>query len=118
MTAEPDEKPKRPRWRKKRWWAAGLLWLAVAWLLGSGPVGYAVSRRWIPGEAFDLFTPVRHIWEWPVIGPAHAWYHRQWVIRSFRDRGRRVDVHPDGSMSVWRLDDPDGPPTPVPPPGP
>ena len=117
MTGEP-ETDRRSRWRKNRSIAAGLLCLTVAYLLASGPAGYAVTRGWIPGGAFDLFTPIRHVWGWPVIGPTHAWYHREWVIRSFRDRGSRVVVHPDGSMSVWRPGAPDGPAVLVPPPGP
>ena len=46
MTGEP-EKPKRPRWRKKRWIAAGLLWLAVCYPLSIGPAVYAFNRGWM-----------------------------------------------------------------------
>jgi len=34
-------RPPRPWYRKKRWWAAALLWLAVSYPASLGPVGYA-----------------------------------------------------------------------------
>ena len=47
MTGDPDVIDRRPRWRKKRWWAAGLLWLPVAYSLSLGPASYAVGRGWM-----------------------------------------------------------------------
>lgn len=39
----------RPRWRKRRWWAAGLFWLALPLdPLALGPLRYAAARGWLP----------------------------------------------------------------------
>jgi len=50
--------PKRPWWRRKRTWAAGAVWLAVAYPVGIGPVSYAAGRGWLPERANHLYlTP-------------------------------------------------------------
>ena len=54
MTGEP-ETDRRPRWRKKRWWAAGLLWLAVAYPLSHGPVVYAARLHLLSQAAADAY---------------------------------------------------------------
>lgn len=45
---ETPEKPKRRWYRKKRWWAAGLLWLALPqlYVLSAGPLMYVNARGW------------------------------------------------------------------------
>jgi hypothetical protein len=40
--------PKKHGWRRKRTWAALLLWLAVAYPLSLGPFMYAFYRGWVP----------------------------------------------------------------------
>jgi hypothetical protein len=42
-----DDKPTRRWCRKKRWWAALVLWLLLAYPLGLGPAWYAGVRGWI-----------------------------------------------------------------------
>lgn len=58
MTAAPH----RPWWRKKRWLAAGLLWLVLAYPLGRGPAAYAVVRGWLP-VAYEqtLYAPLEAV---------------------------------------------------------
>ena len=52
--------PKRPWWRKKRWWAATLLWLAVGYPLLLGPLTYAHFRGWVSaGAVLAAHEPVR-----------------------------------------------------------
>ena len=62
MTGEPetDRRPKRPRWRKKRWWAAGLLWLA-AYPLSFVPSCWVLTRT----------DPERSPLAWAVVREAH-----------------------------------------------
>ena len=38
---------RRPWWKKKRWAAALVLWLLVAYPLSVGPAGYANARGWL-----------------------------------------------------------------------
>jgi hypothetical protein len=38
-------KPQRRWWRKKRWWAVGLLWLALGYPASLGPYGYVRGYR-------------------------------------------------------------------------
>lgn len=44
-------KPRGPWWRKKRWWAAAVLWIIAAYPLSFGPVFYARGAGWISQEA-------------------------------------------------------------------
>jgi hypothetical protein len=48
MTAPP---PRRPWWKRKRAWAAGALWLAVAYPLSMGPIWYCTERGWLSDPA-------------------------------------------------------------------
>ena len=49
------EKPIRPWWKKKRWRAAILLWVAlpILYVAASGPVLYCTYRQWIPRSVFN-----------------------------------------------------------------
>jgi hypothetical protein len=40
-----EQKPKRPWWRKKRWWATTLVALVVWYPISSGPYGYLRGRN-------------------------------------------------------------------------
>lgn len=49
--------PCRPRWKKKRWWAAALaVWLFVAYPLSVGPVAYVMERGWITQATAEAYA--------------------------------------------------------------
>lgn len=50
-----ENRPKRRWYRKKRWWAAALLWLALSYPACRGPVAYAAARGWFSRSAADAF---------------------------------------------------------------
>ena len=50
-------KPSKPRWKRKRWIAAGVLALAVCYPLSAGPAAYAVGRGWLPGFVGLIHRP-------------------------------------------------------------
>ncbi|HEX6983777.1 MAG TPA: hypothetical protein VF170_00305 [Planctomycetaceae bacterium] len=53
------ETPKRPWWRRKRWWGVGLFWLVAIPPLAVGPVQYSASRGWLPASwVVPLLRPV------------------------------------------------------------
>lgn len=54
-----DPSPK-PRWKRKRWIAAGLLWLAIAYPLSLGPIFYAIGRQWLPPNSLieSAYAPI------------------------------------------------------------
>lgn len=64
--------PQRPSWKRKRWVAAGLFWLVVAYPLSLPPFAYAVARGWIPTPLITAYaTPyevgpeaIAHLTEW------------------------------------------------------
>ena len=65
MTGAPetDHTDRRPRWRRKRWCAAGLLLALVAYPASEGPARYAAyrtSRRgWFPFRVYDgAYSPL------------------------------------------------------------
>lgn len=96
---DTPEKPKRSWWRKKRWWAAGLLWLSVAYVLSAGPVRYAVARGWMPDASFHTFY--RPVWKvalrWRLHnawGAYHSWWHR------FGERHRTKEWSDGGGIIV------------------
>ena len=61
---DTTEKPKRKWWRKKRWRAALLLWLAVGYPASLGPASYAYARGWLAREtAYAPFWPLAHVYE-------------------------------------------------------
>jgi hypothetical protein len=47
----------RPRWRKKRWIAAAVLWLFIGYPLSIGPYLYCIERGWLHGWGW-LWDPV------------------------------------------------------------
>lgn len=60
-----EPKPKRPWWRKKRWWAAIGLWLLILYPTSGGPVVGMTSRgllpAWLNRFFVDFYAPVRAI---------------------------------------------------------
>ncbi len=78
--------PRRPFYRRKRWLAAGLLSLVIAYPASVGPMLYAYQRGWLPGPAysavarpFDFLydTPLDRVWRrytifWLALGNRHA----------------------------------------------
>lgn len=47
---------RRPWWKRKRWAAAGLLWLVVSYVCGFAAVGFADGRGWVPRSSYPVFT--------------------------------------------------------------
>lgn len=85
--------PRRPWWRKKRWVAAGLLWLPIAYALSYGPASYAVGRGWLGGGVRAAYAPL--------VAAADA-------LRPRPIYG--CDVIDDGSIVTVVAPDPDPPP--------
>jgi hypothetical protein len=52
------DKPRRPRHRRKRAWAALALWFVVAWPITTGPATYACYRGWLPPKPYKVFCVV------------------------------------------------------------
>lgn len=79
--------PCRPWWRRKRWWAVGLLWLALLYPASAGPTLYVAYRGWLP-----WLTPDSHglVYRWiglslirnPLTRPfASPWYrYLSWFV--------------------------------------
>lgn len=45
-----------PFWKHKRWIAAGVLWLVVAYPISVGPIAYAVERGWILQSTAETYV--------------------------------------------------------------
>jgi hypothetical protein len=55
----PEPQPKKPWWRKERWWAGAFALGVVAYPILLGPVRYCASRGWIPWQVCDaLWRPI------------------------------------------------------------
>ena len=104
MTGDP-ETDRRPRWQKKRWWAAGLLGLAVAYPASGGPANY-LSGRWpstfrpTVEAAYGRVPPVFEVWgavNLPYSTHSEAkllyWRYQLWWYRLGRS-ARTVSVAP------------------------
>ena len=51
--------PRKPFWKRKRWIAATVLWLVIAYVTSMGPACYAVRRGWLPlGPAATFYEPL------------------------------------------------------------
>jgi hypothetical protein len=64
------EAPRKPFWKRKRWIAAGVLWLVIAYPVSEGPARYAEMRHWIP------FTPA-----YLPLETAEQWVPGYWTFR-------------------------------------
>lgn len=88
------DKPKRPWYRRKRAWAALVLWLVVAYPLSRGPAEYASVRGWLPPSYAQAF-----------FGPLESFLPQyQPPITN-----RRADLFGDGHVIIvrsMRLSDP------------
>ena len=62
--------PRKPFWKRKRWIAAAVLWLVVAYPVSEGPALYAEYRGWIP------FTPI-----YLPLESAERWVPGLWTFR-------------------------------------
>ena len=51
--------PRRPFYRRERWLAAGMLWIAAAYPLSVGPVAYVMQRGWITQATAEAYV-------WPI----------------------------------------------------
>lgn len=55
-----DPQPTRPWWKKKRWLAAAILWLAlpIVYVFACGGAAYALGRDWISNRVYaDSIDP-------------------------------------------------------------
>ena len=59
MTAPP---PRRPWWKRKRWAAAAVLWIVVAYPLCAGPALYCHARGWLSSDLYNAAfnTPLNY----------------------------------------------------------
>ncbi|HEX6986030.1 MAG TPA: hypothetical protein VF170_11680 [Planctomycetaceae bacterium] len=97
-----DPKPRRLWWKKKRWWAAGVLWLALSLPLLCGPLRYAVIRGWLPKSAESAFVwPGLWPKRLPFVGRAFGTYHWWWVALAYEQEGWTVHWE-EGGVSVSR----------------
>jgi hypothetical protein len=77
--------PRRAWWKRKRWWAAGVLWLVVAYLLSVGPLFGLVYRGLLPSWAWGsmgLYTRPYTVLSGAARNPAAdvmAWYVDIWL---------------------------------------
>ena len=98
------DEPKQPWWRKKRWWAAGLIWLVVAYAVGYGPLVYAVSRQWLTSPvAAALFIPAELVSRGTGYEDAMRSYARWWMVKALQDEGGTVRVLPDETIVTTRI---------------
>ena len=76
----------RPWWKRKRWAAAAVMWLVVAYPLSVGPVAYVMERGWISEATAEAYV-------WPIevaddaaeaVGDAYVAY-----VNWFEDVGDR-----------------------------
>ena len=91
------EKPRRRWWRRKRAWAAVLLWLAASYPLSLGPALYSLYRGWVSPETFDAaYWPM--FWGEPAWGGPVPWWpewYREEYIGRFEVAGMKArDAEP------------------------
>jgi hypothetical protein len=90
---DTPEKPKRPWWKKKRWWPAFAIWLVMAYFASEGPMFYLLARGWFPkGLAQAVyFVPMSYI-PLPESVERLLGYYLTWCRdRAWIDMGREVD---------------------------
>ncbi len=72
-------RPSRTWWKKKRWAAVLLLWLAVAYPFAVGPVRYALGRHWISYRFYSIMVaPIRNTFIPNSLRQRHAGYRIWW----------------------------------------
>jgi hypothetical protein len=64
----PDELPRKPFWKRKRWIAAAVLWLVIWYPLSVGPLEYVFARDWISQSAVEWLIP----FYWPLVALANS----------------------------------------------
>lgn len=88
-----EPKPKRPWWRKKRWWAVGLLWLAVAYPVSIGPAAYLAVRGVASYETYNTIYRPMDRWffgtRWSELCYAEE-YVTWWVRLAERHSGNKL----------------------------
>ena len=88
---DTPEKPKRPWWRKKRWWAVGLLWLSLPaiYAVSVGPAYYAVVRGWLrEGDHERAYRPLhRACASSPTLDAAVVGWELWWIELGERHEG-------------------------------
>ena len=85
--------PRRQFYRRRRWLAAGLLWLVlpVAYPALYGPAVYGVVRGWVPPSVMAVFLPAwnanRRFVPWPYVRYLER-YGYWWEGLAHRHEGR------------------------------
>jgi hypothetical protein len=117
---DTPEKPRRPSWKRGRWWAVAvvlLLWLSVAYPLSRGPLSYCAVRGWI-GFGYSRFFRLADIYfapfgivskgepdppaPWALFPPGHPvnkWYWRDYF-------GWWGDLASEHNSTVWKRQHP------------
>lgn len=93
--------PTRAWWKRKRWWAVLLLWLAVGYPAAYGPVGYAVCRGWIGERFYRPFGPIDRVLNPLRLRdppcPLVTWYYDGYLLPLCRLAVRHNGVEWDGT---------------------
>ena len=94
------DQPIRPWWRKRRWQAVAALWLATpaVYVAASGPVLYAETVGWAPGDTYlvtyrPLYRFIRAVDGGSVLHDAVRDYTMRWAdiaLRQGRFRSIRI----------------------------
>ena len=83
-----DRKPKRAWWRRKRWWAPGLLWLLALYPPSVGPACYFTARGWVSAPTLlTVYAPVAAYKDTEYFGKWFLAYTTWWS--KLGDRHRR-----------------------------
>ena len=71
---------RRPWWKRKRWVAAGLLWLLLAYPLSVGLLAYADGRGWVRRSLVEpycvLLVPIARSLPGDPVRSCLDWCHR------------------------------------------
>ena len=81
-----NETPPRPFYKRKRWIAAGLIWLVLAYPLSSGPAAYAIRLGWIDptGGVVAFWSPQAPACYWTGGIDHYADWSRWWSRLAIR----------------------------------
>jgi hypothetical protein len=116
------DEPKRPWWRQKRWWAAGIIVAVAAYMASLGPLAYGEARGWISRNAAEqLRTPAalysQYVgWRWQGWNDGGTWPSRPrpQIYYGPAVRGELPLVMPDPDTAATPVAVSDLPPLPAP----
>jgi hypothetical protein len=76
MTFPP---PSRPRYWRKKIWAAAALWLAACYPLSVGPACYGRNRGWLGPDFWKIYVPIMRAFDGvPGVGASYDAYIHWW----------------------------------------